>query len=254
MWGTAKRAAMRIARAIAQSRSGPAGPAPRLRLVVLGLAGVLIAGCVPAVTESRVPAPLSVADPGRRLVYPGLTFLPPRGANWVVVPTEGMNPAALIGFAKRRRETPPRTPEEADSVIAMVVVFALKDLDIPAARDAKVETAEDLRALLERETKVGRPMSPRHRLVDSKVAVDRTLGAECVSYDQTVEDTGVPQFPGAVFILSMRGVRCIHPYRPGHIVDVGYSQRYLRGRQPLALEAEMEPFVRSVMFVPLPPR
>jgi hypothetical protein len=91
-------------------------------------------------------------------------------------------------------------------------------------------------------------LNPRHRLLDSKLDVDRTLGAECVRYDQLVEDTGVPQFPGARFTMRAQGLRCLHPQRSGYVVEAGYSQRLLHGQPPLSIEAEAEPFVRSIVF------
>ncbi|MGI0015029.1 MAG: hypothetical protein ACREBU_16545, partial [Nitrososphaera sp.] len=58
----------------------------------------------------------------------------------------------------------------------------------------------------------------------------------------------VPGFPGVVFVLAARGLRCVHPRWPRYLVDVSYSQRAHRGQPFAPLEPEGEPFVRSLRF------
>lgn len=60
-----------------------------------------------------------------------------------------------------------------------------------------------------------------------------------------------PNMPGFVFTVSTKGFRVLHPDSPTFIIDLQYSQLYLRGQQPLSLESELEPFFNSLMFTPL---
>jgi len=70
----------------------------------------------------------------------------------------------------------------------------------------------------------------------------------------TVEDRGVPRYPGSVFIMDLHGFVCLHPDFPDAVIDITYSQRRLPEEQPLSLEAEGESFVKSLIFNRLPGR
>ena len=95
----------------------------------------------------------------------------------------------------------------------------------------------------------------RYRPVSVNIAPDRTLAPDCVRYDWTVEDRGVPGYPGSIFILDMHGFVCLHPdFLPDGVIDISYSQRRLQEEPPLSLEAEGEPFVKSLLFNRLPGR
>lgn len=192
------------------------------------------------------PGPSPVGDPAQRLDFPGVSILPPRGGNWFITPPVPSGPGAthtVVAFGKKLREGPPATPEEAHTIRATVVVSDL--------REARFEDSTAFLGFLERESgerMVGRMVNKRHRLLASELSLDSSPGSTCVKYEQTFEDTGVPRFPGSIFILATRGFRCLHPHWPKYMVDVGYSQRYLRGQRPLSIEAELEPFLKSVVF------
>jgi hypothetical protein len=72
-----------------------------------------------------------------------------------------------------------------------------------------------------------------------------------VRYQKTVEDVGVPQFPSSVFIETDKGFFCIHPRESVFVVNIAYSQRFLKGKTPLDLEEEIEPFFKSLVFTPI---
>src|SRR5262249_51241068 len=81
--------------------------------------------------------------------------------------------------------------------------------------------------------------------------LDDSLGSVCVRYKRTVEDTGVPQFPGSVFIETDNGFSCIHPRASRFVVTVTYSQRFLKGQRLLTLEHEIDPVFKSLTFTSL---
>ena len=84
----------------------------------------------------------------------------------------------------------------------------------------------------------------RFRQLEPRYAIEpRGRPRLCVRYETVVEDSRVPGFPGAVFVLAARGLRCVHPYWPRYLVDVSYSQRMHRGQPLVPLEPEGEPFV-----------
>lgn len=89
------------------------------------------------------------------------------------------------------------------------------------------------------------------RLLNSKASVEKCLGWDCVQYESTYEDYSSHLFPGFVFILTRHGFVFLHPHSPTHIIALEYSQRYLKGEMPPRLEAEVEPFLKSLVFGPL---
>jgi hypothetical protein len=193
------------------------------------------------------PQHVPVATSQGRLVYAQqqVSFLPPQGSDWYFLPSEALRSPQFVGFFKRLRDTPPQTAEEVRSVVAIAALLDRIHLGAPA--DAKLETAEDLERLVEQLIQL-RPSTPRRRIVGATADVDRARGAECIRYEEQIEDVGVPRFPGAVFVERQRGVRCLHPRLPGRVVDLGYSERHLKGQEFLALDAELEPFVESLQY------
>lgn len=145
-----------------------------------------------------------------------------------------------VVFYKQLRERIER-PEDAHSLFASVRTRTLGDV--------KFDRGELLKYLAR--TWVKAPAGPRFKLLDSKVSVDNCLGEECVKYEFIAEDHGVAHFPGSVFVMTMHGFLFLHPDSPTYVIDVGYSQRYLRGQQPFPVEGEVEPFLRSLLFTPI---
>jgi len=217
-------------------------------IIARGLAVVAVwaavAGCMPvAGRPGTAPVPTPVENADRPFVFAGFSVLPPRGASWVVLPLEAGDYNHVVMFGKRVRDTPPSTPAEERTVIAVAKLWDLRD-DGP-------RTAEGLQRWSERSgAKAGERFSPRHHALGLTAVVEPGRGAECVRYALAVEDDGVPGFPGSVFVLSARGIRCLHPRWPRYAVDLSYSERHLRGQPPLALDAEAEPFMRSLHFTP----
>lgn len=109
-------------------------------------------------------------------------------------------------------------------------------------------TAEVYLRFVEDEAKRGLT-GRRFQQLETRYAIEREGPAPlCMRHETVVEDSQVPRFPGAVFVLAARGLRCVHPHWPRYLVDVSYSQRMHRGQPFVALEPEGEPFVRSLRF------
>lgn len=181
-----------------------------------------------------------VTAPTQRLEFPGFSILPPRGDNWFIAPSMSLAPNVtyVAAFAKQTRE-------RTYTIRAAVLTVDMKD--------ERFGSPTEFLRVVERAIEEEMKTSPRHRLLASRVSLESSLGSNCVVYDQTVEDSGVPQFPGSIFILTMHGFRCAHPHWPRYVIDVGYSQRVPRGDQTLSVEAEVEPFLKSLMFTPSRP-
>ncbi len=69
----------------------------------------------------------------------------------------------------------------------------------------------------------------------------------------TAEDRGVPYAPGKIFILTGQDLYFPHPDHPRWLlIKCSFSQRYLQGASPLPVETEVESFLKSVEFTPVP--
>jgi ankyrin repeat protein len=88
----------------------------------------------------------------------------------------------------------------------------------------------------------------RFKNADSKILIERYLGNDCVRVDFRAEDHAVPGALGSIFSLMGKEYYCLHPTSTESSASVTHlhvSQRYLRGEEPLPLDAEVEPFFRS---------
>jgi YVTN family beta-propeller protein len=185
---------------------------------------------------------MRIADPTQRVQFRGFSLLPPNGPGWLEIPPLPTQPGSAYLVASFGKEPEHPRAENIHTVAATVETWDMgsKTFDSPAAflRFEETRAAEA----------VNMKVSPRHRLLAAKSALDNSLGPSCIRYDYTVEDTGVPWAPGSPFILEMHGYRCLHPKWPRYVIDVGWSQRYLPGEQPFNIEAEVAPFLKSLSF------
>jgi hypothetical protein len=192
-----------------------------------------------------------VTDTNTRYDFPeqGLSVLPPIGPRWWAVPGSTFSSDHVIVFGKPLTEKYPETPAELKTLVAGVVVHDTSEVDALA----DVTTAEGLKqqfdaGIAETLFKVtGQP--PRH-LLSADEQVDRSPGAECLRFDELIEDKRVPRFEGSTFVEHQRGFRCLHPYRKRILVEIAYSERDLAGEPEIAEYAEVEPFMKSLRFTP----
>lgn len=91
---------------------------------------------------------------------------------------------------------------------------------------------------------------PRYKILERKVSLDNSLRIDCVRVDAVSEDHGVPFAPGSVFILKIREFYCLQPSSPRTFVALAYSQRFRKGEPLISLEAEVEPFLKSLALPP----
>lgn len=202
-------------------------------LTLLFLASVLVGGCVAG------PTLVPITNPQERFGSHGFAVLPPRGENWFV----GKKDGGMIVFGKlpylekirKLKETTelPATPQELIAKEPWVVHTVLAGVFTRNYSD-----------LLER------PGGQRIKAAQVKAAVDRFLGQDCIKYSYTAEDHGSPHAP--VFILTGEGFFFLHPESSNLVVRIDYSQRFLPGGQPLPIEAEVEPFLKSLVFHSIP--
>ena len=205
-------------------------------------------GCIPSRSVQRVEKPIS--DPVKRYEFPGFSVLPPQGARWFVSPASPAEPlpetnllltpqSTLLVFARRPEQPITKDPR---SIHRAVLRVSTRDLG-----ERPVKTLQEYLAYEQSRTSelAGAQVTPGFRLLSSRFEIDGSLQS-CLRFEQVGEDTGVAEFPGVPFVARIRGYRCLHPRWPRYVVAVAYSERYLSGVDPLRIDAEIEPALRSV--------
>jgi hypothetical protein len=191
------------------------------------------------------PGLIPVTEFTKRHECQGFSVLPPKGENWFIGPSTmstitAMSPEfgpPLCEFLFVKMLGRITRPEEAHTIFALASISQV---------NVGFQTSEEFLRFVERLIKEN--SLPRLRLLVSKAWLDDSLGSVCVRYERTVEDVGVPQFPGSVFFETDKGFFCIHPRASRFVVIVTYSQRFLKGQRPLSLEQEIEPVFKSLTF------
>lgn len=205
---------------------------------VLAPLTLVTAGCVglgPSVS------PRLVTHPDQRIVLRGFSVLPPRGPDWSVVPEligQLVRAPGAYGvvFVKRLRDRPPATPEEAQTVLAIVIATTAPS---PGPEGVLDEAMRRRREEVASSRFGGGTLTARP---------SAWAGAVCRRYEFSTEDHGNLRFPDAVFIVAGQGLLCAHPQEPTLVIDAHVSQRTLRGLRPRPLAAEVDPFLNSLAF------
>lgn len=205
----------------------------RVWIILLGM-GLSVLGC------AEGPQLIPVTDPAQRLEFEGFSILPPQGERWFVASPalrKQQGPDMIVSFLKLA--TPPS--------ITHTVVATVRGGRVALSAGSRAELLQKMAQRYSEQTNRNRPVSVN-------ISPDKTLAPDCVRYDVTAEDREVPRYPGAIYIADVHGFICLHPDLPDAVIDIGYSQRRLQEERPLTLEAEGEPFLKSLLFNKLPGR
>lgn len=204
--------------------------------ILLFSASLVVAGCGPHLRP--------ISDATQRVEIPGVSVLPPQGGNWFLLPVsprEGIPTDALIRFGKKLWDAPPTRSEDE-----RLVYVGLFSMDLEERRFTT--RAEFLEHFKGGWPHTGEMITGRQRLVGLEATLDDSLGATCVRYSRLTELTGTPRFPHALFTLATRGLFCLHAHWPQYAINVFYSQLHHQSQRPLALEAEGEVPLKSLVF------
>ena len=134
-------------------------------------------------------------------------------------------------------------------------------------KEVSISTEEDLREFIEQWLQqgmrveqesgtwyalLGASSAGNFRPVDSRVAKDQSIEAECVSYKLEGEYWNHPTHPGWTLVGIDEGLSCMHPHTDGLLVHVFFSERFRKGWETPELSAkwrqESQCFLRSVQF------
>lgn len=172
--------------------------------------------------------PTLVADPTKRLEFQGFSVIPPGGKGW---------------FLEEQRSLPEQSAETVrffKVVGSMHSVYAMAMLVHPTA----TSTLEMLRSFIQKEA----TRDPRFKPLKAETSLDTCLGHGCVRFDLLLEDHAPVDFPGVVLMMTRRGFVVPHPGAAGFYVWAEYSERFQTGTKHYALDAQIEPFLKSLRF------
>ena len=229
--------------------------ARRRRVPVIAL---LLVGCATAPPPTGVTVDCRLLGmtpaPTERLEFPagGFSLVPPRGGVWC----EGTRQARRTQFGAHPLLG--QTIGARLSPAEMIHSFGLVAISFEPPPAARLETPDEKFTFFLRQI-VGVEAGSRFRVVESRVAADTTLGADCIRFDLTTEERNNPSAAGAVLVqVGRANLLCRHPDagRPA-LIYVGASERYLQGTVSGSLlidtrRAEWEPSVQSLRFLPRP--
>jgi len=182
----------------------------------------------------------AIADPTQRFEFYGFSIFPPRSGSWTVDTSIAQRGVPVV--FTRQGDSATAGAGEAHTIVAMATA---KYIDLPYHNQK--ELLRQLRKYMQDEWSG----EARYEMASFQALPDKSLGSDCLKYAVTVRDRGVPGFTGSIFTFSGRGFRCVHPYHPGLVIDIGYSQRYRQGDWITAVDAEVQPFLESLAFTPV---
>jgi hypothetical protein len=197
--------------------------------VVVAVVGAAVAGCV-------LSAPLTpIQDPTKRLEFPGFSILPPRGPEWMLG-GESALPGAERGIVYRAVFF--RTPGDAGPtgggaprILALVMV---RDLGAVRFR-SPAEFVDSMKTL-------GARARQRYKLLSSGSSLVSRPDATCATYGYEAEDSGA--------LVSVQGLRCLHPEWPSYAIELSCSRRSPAGEPLPDVSVEVVPFLGSLVFTP----
>jgi ankyrin repeat protein len=183
-----------------------------------------------------------ITDPTRRLQFESFSVLPPSGENWFIQKQATDNVHFSKGTTRGEYHTVTAFARSSDTEFA-----SWANRLVLAREGLLTEQLLSLGAKIQEQ----QWQDSRYKPLEARYALDSSLGKECVRFDFTVEDRGVPYAPGSVFVLTVHDFYCLHPDSSNLVVYIAYSQRFLQGEQALPIESEVEPFLRSLEFTPI---
>ncbi len=153
-----------------------------------------------------------------------------------------LRPPSLAGQDARRIRFTKATTKGAHHVITALV--EIENQDQLASGTNREILQRQMRAAFDRVRTLGQGI-----IVDSRWSTCQ--GRECARVDFVLEDREKLEASGTILLLTGREYYLLHPDTPTVIAKLAYSQRLPKGESPLPIDAEVRPFLKSLVFAPL---
>ncbi len=143
-----------------------------------------------------------ITDPTRRLQFESFSVLPPSGENWFIQNQGTDNVHFSKGTTRGEYHTVTALARSSDTEFA-----SWANRLVLAREGLLTEQLLSLGAKIQEQ----QWQDSRYKPLEARVALDSSLGKECMRFDFTAEDRGVPYAPGSVFVLTAHDLYCLHP-------------------------------------------
>lgn len=197
---------------------------------------MLLLGCASSPTDQQIID--QIIDLKQRIEFDGVSVLPPQAKNWML----GATPFEGIMFKKRLSETlgEPKTHTLLAGAISV-------DLAEKAPRNSQ-ELLSYLESFLSSQN--DRRFQALHSRVQADENRSKIMNTDCAAYETVAKESANPLFPAKIFMLTVQGFQCRHPYYANIVVDVFCTERYLENTQPAskAYKDECIAFLDTVQF------
>ena len=198
-------------------------------------------------------------DPVARIELPGFSILPPTGLNWsrYSEPNRNIFLFSKLKYADQGRE----------KVHSFVLLAHWLHLELPnEAYEDERQLLDSLRESLRAEIRPEWLRSLEAFIDTEKYTVIEPTGQDtsrpvqrmgikhrCIRYRmQHLDEDRSSSPPQAVLTIESRGKRCLHPFYPGHVINISYSQRSRKGEWDDAFDSEADRFLQSLEIEPIP--
>ncbi|HKC49441.1 MAG TPA: hypothetical protein VKF60_01520 [Myxococcota bacterium] len=164
-----------------------------------------------------------------RLEYQGFSFDRPPGPLWYMRPSEQSRTFAMLW-----RDRDPSKPSATHSFFAQISLDRLAAQPASAEEFAKLAEVPVQKALYQ------------VREVSRQSEAATQQGQWCIRFETTTLQVGAPVAPDQELVLTLRGLRCLHPAFPKGVLTFYYSERGTREEIDPELSEEGETFLHGV--------
>lgn len=162
------------------------------------------------------------------LEYSDISFVPPRGKAWVLIPQNSQNEYDVaIG-------------KYSDSPTNSFYV-AMHAEEISQQLNAGDEFAKYASALA-----VSGYKDNRFRVIESNFELTNRFTSEGIIYHVLIEDSAAPNAKSEISYIEVSGYYFIHPSKKKTLMNVFYSERYLQDEKDIDLGAKGRSFLDSI--------
>jgi hypothetical protein len=175
--------------------------------------------------------------------YPGFSFAPPQGENWIEGPRQPEPDASNYGLVHRMVFTklvPQDEQRGPHSILANVHTMRV-------ARQNQAVEPKELMNYRMRLTMAGDKVAKNMKIVSQRGQLTDISGYQCFRYDLTMENYGVLGFRGIPFKIDNHLIECIAPSRE-LVVRMQYGQMVPPNVEPIDITREGEEFLKSLQF------
>ena len=181
-----------------------------------------------------------VAGPPERIHLRGFSLLTPAGGKWCKREPNLSNTDIILYKVTEYGRTELTAEERARSFYLRAMLVD----DLPKAATTNIDT------LLTYSSKPPND-DARHTFLRSEVTREDLPGFQCVRYSISNIERENPILPGLELIMETVGYLCLNPGSANTVIDVGYSERYIKDRRPgpslmTELAPEIEPALQSL--------